>query len=194
MDQKMSDALNQQINAELYSSYLYYSMASYCKRLNLEGFARWMEVQVLEELTHVSKFFNFVNERGGKVELKAIAGPSVSWDSPLAVFEAVHEHEVKVTGLIYDLVNLATEMRDHATVNFLQWFINEQVEEETSADNIVKAEADRRRRRGPLHDGPGTGQKGFYAASGHDHPWGGRRRSLNIGGSPPLASATDGWD
>ena len=138
MDQKMSDALNQQINAELYSSYLYYSMASYCKRLNLEGFARWMEVQVLEELTHVSKFFNFVNERGGKVELKAIAGPSVSWDSPLAVFEAVHEHEVKVTGLIYDLVNLATEMRDHATVNFLQWFINEQVEEETSADNIVQ--------------------------------------------------------
>ncbi len=138
MNEKMCDALNEQINAELYSSYLYLSMASYCKRLNLEGFTRWMEVQALEELTHAMKFFNFVNERGGKVALKAIAGPPVSWDSPLSVFEAVYDHEVKVTGLIYELVNLATEAKDHATVNFLQWFITEQVEEETSADNIVQ--------------------------------------------------------
>ncbi|MDR3567650.1 MAG: ferritin [Syntrophobacteraceae bacterium] len=138
MDEKMGSALNEQINAELYSSYLYLSMASYCKRLNLEGFARWMEVQALEELSHAMKFFNFVNERGAKVELQAIAGPPVSWDSPLSVFEAVYGHEVKVTGLIYELVNLAMELRDHAAVNFLQWFVNEQVEEETSADNIVQ--------------------------------------------------------
>ena len=134
----MSGALNGQINAELYSSYLYLSMAAYFKRLNLEGFSRWMQVQALEELTHATKFFNFVNERGGKVELKTIAGPPVSWDSPLGVFQAVYEHEVKVTGLIYELVNLATDAKDHAVVNFLQWFVTEQVEEETSADNIVQ--------------------------------------------------------
>ena len=138
MNEKMSNALNEQINAEFYSSYLYVSMASYCKRLNLDGFVRWMEVQALEEVTHAMKFFSFVNERGGRVELKPIAGPPVSWDSPLAVFEGVYEHEVKVTGLIYDLVNLAMELKDHAAVNFLQWFVNEQVEEETSADSIVQ--------------------------------------------------------
>ncbi|MGC8492944.1 MAG: ferritin [Syntrophobacteraceae bacterium] len=138
MNEKMSNALNAQINAELYSSYLYLSMASYCKRLNLEGFTRWMEVQALEELSHAMKFFNFVNERGAKVELTTIEGPPTSWDAPLSVFEAVYNHELKVTGLIYDLVNLATEVKDHAVVNFLQWFVNEQVEEETSADNIVQ--------------------------------------------------------
>jgi ferritin len=138
MNEKIRNALNGQINAELYSSYLYLSMASYFKRLSLDGFARWMEIQALEELTHAMKFFNFVNERGGKVDLKAIDGPQTSWDSPLSAFEAVYQHEVKVTGLIYDLVNIATEEKDHATSNFLQWFITEQVEEETSADSIVQ--------------------------------------------------------
>jgi len=138
MNEKIRNSLNGQINAELYSSYLYLSMASYFKRLSFDGFARWMEVQALEELTHAMKFFNFVNERGGKVDLKAIEGPQTSWDSPLSAFEAVYKHEVKVTGLIYDLVNLATEEKDHATSNFLQWFITEQVEEETSADSIVQ--------------------------------------------------------
>ena len=97
-----------------------------------------MEVQALEELTHAMKFFNFINERGGKVDLKPIAGPQTSWDSPLAAFEDVYKHELKVTGLIYNLVNIATEERDHATTNFLQWFITEQVEEETSADSVVQ--------------------------------------------------------
>jgi len=138
MNEKIRNALNGQINAELYSSYLYLSMASYFKRLSLDGFTRWMEVQALEELTHAMKFFDFVNERGGKVDLKAIEGPQTSWDSPLSAFEAVYKHEVKVTGLIYDLVNIATKEKDHATSNFLQWFITEQVEEETSADSIVQ--------------------------------------------------------
>ena len=138
MNEKIRKVLNEQINAELYSSYLYLSMASYFKRLNFDGFARWMEIQALEEVTHAMKFFNFVNERGGKVDLKAIEGPPTSWDSPLSAFEAVYTHEVKVTGLIYNLVNIATEEKDHATTNFLQWFINEQVEEETSADSIVQ--------------------------------------------------------
>lgn len=138
MNEKIRNVLNEQINAELYSSYLYLSMASYFKRLNLDGFARWMEVQAIEELTHAMKFFNFVNERGGKVDLRPIEGPPTSWDSPLSAFEAVYRHEVKVTGMIYDLVNIANEEKDHATTNFLQWFVTEQVEEEASADGIVQ--------------------------------------------------------
>jgi len=138
MNEKIRKALNEQINAELYSSYLYLSMASYFKRLAFDGAARWMEVQAIEELTHAMKFFNFINERGGKVDLTAIEGPPTSWDSPLSAFEAVYSHEVKVSARIYDLVNIATEQKDHATVNFLQWFITEQVEEETSADGIVQ--------------------------------------------------------
>lgn len=138
MNERIRSAVNEQINAELYSSYLYLSMASYFKRLSLEGFARWMEIQSLEELTHAMKFFDFVNERGGKVDLKGIEGPPTTWASPLAAFEAVYEHEVKVTGLIYNLANIAAEEKDHATSNLLQWFITEQVEEEASADAIVQ--------------------------------------------------------
>ncbi len=138
MNERIRSSLNDQVNAELYSSYLYLSMCSYFKRLNLEGFARWLEVQALEELTHAMKFFNFIDERGGSIELKAIEGPPTSWESPLAAFEAVYKHEQKVTALIYNLVNIGTEEKDHATTNFLQWFITEQVEEETSADAIVQ--------------------------------------------------------
>ncbi|HYA40862.1 MAG TPA: ferritin [Syntrophobacteraceae bacterium] len=138
MNEKIRKALNGQINAELYSSYLYLSMASYFKRLTFDGAARWMQVQAIEELTHAMKFFNFVCERGGKVDLTAIEGPPVSWDSPLSAFEAVYSHEVRVSGMIYDLVNIATKEKDHATVNFLQWFVTEQVEEEAGADSIVQ--------------------------------------------------------
>ena len=138
LSENMKNALNEQVNAELYSSYLYLSMCSYYKKISLEGFARWMEVQALEELSHAMKFFDFISERGGKVDLKTIDGPPTSWDSPLAVFEHVYEHEVKVTGLIHRLADLAIEERDHATSNCLQWFISEQVEEETSADAIVQ--------------------------------------------------------
>jgi len=135
---RVRDAINEQINAELYSSYLYLSMCAYFKRINLDGFATWMQVQALEELTHAMKFFNFLDERGAQATLKAIDGPPTSWDSPLNAFENVYAHEVKVTGLIYNLVNIAGEEKDHATANFLQWFISEQVEEETSADRIVQ--------------------------------------------------------
>lgn len=138
INEKIEIALNEQINAEFFSSYLYLSMSSYFKKINLNGFARWMEVQALEELSHAMKFFNFVSDRGGKVDLKPIDGPQTSWDSPLAAFEDVYRHEVKVTGLIYNLVNIATEEKDHATVNLLQWFIAEQVEEETSAESLAQ--------------------------------------------------------
>ncbi len=134
----IKNALNEQVNAELYSSYLYLSMCSYFKKINLEGFATWMEVQALEEMTHAMKFFNFISERGEQVKLTKIDGPETSWASPLAAFEAVYAHEVKVTGLINNLVDIAIEHKDHATANLLQWFIAEQVEEETSADAVVQ--------------------------------------------------------
>ena len=138
ISKKMEEALNGQVNAELYSAYLYLSMESYFKSLNLNGFANWMRVQTQEEVTHAMKIYDFVNERGGRIILKAIDGPQTEWDSPLAVFEAVYVHEQKVTGLINDLVDLAIKEKDHATNTFLQWFVNEQVEEESSADEVVQ--------------------------------------------------------
>ncbi len=138
ISKKMEEALNKQVNAELYSAYMYLSMESYFKSLNLNGFANWMRVQTQEEVAHAIKIYDFVNERGGRVTLQAIEGPPTKWDSPLAVFEAVYAHEQKVTGLINDLVDLAIKEKDHATNTFLQWFVNEQVEEESSADEVVQ--------------------------------------------------------
>jgi len=138
ISKKMQDALNGQINAELYSAYLYLSMDAHFQSVNLPGFANWMRAQTQEELMHAMKIYDFVNERGGRVILKSIAEPPAEWGSPLAAFEAVYKHEQKVTGLINNLVNLAIEEKDHATNSFLQWFVNEQVEEESSADEVVQ--------------------------------------------------------
>ncbi len=138
IDEKMQEALNKQLNAELYSSYLYLSMSAYFHSVNLGGFANWMRVQAQEELAHALKFYDYVNERGGRVVLQPVDEPPSEWDSPLATFEHVYEHEQKVTGLINKLVDLAVEARDHATNNFLQWFVSEQVEEEASADEVVQ--------------------------------------------------------
>jgi ferritin len=134
----MEDALNKQINAELYSSYLYLSMAGYFESVDLSGFAAWMRVQAQEELVHAMKLYDFVNERGGRVTLTAIEAPAVEWESPLAVFEQAYRHEQKVTGLINGLVDLAIEEKDHASRSFLMWFVDEQVEEEASADAVVR--------------------------------------------------------
>ncbi|MHC4568716.1 MAG: ferritin [Planctomycetota bacterium] len=134
----MEDALNEQVNAELFSAYFYLSMESFFKSKNLNGFANWMRVQTQEEMSHAMKIYGFIDERGGRISLKAIDGPQTEWDSPLAVFEAVYEHEQKVTGLINDLVDLAIKEKDHATNSFLQWFVSEQVEEEASADQAVQ--------------------------------------------------------
>jgi ferritin len=123
-------AINEQINAELYSAYLYLSMAAYFESQSLKGFAHWMQVQTKEEVGHAMKLFGFVFERGGKVTLKAIDNPQSSWKSPLNVFENVYEHEQKVTELINKLVELARSENDVAAENFLMWFIDEQVEEE----------------------------------------------------------------
>lgn len=135
----MSAALNDQLNAELYSAYLYLSMAAYFASVNLPGFANWMRVQRLEELTHAMKFYDYLIDSGARVRLKQIDAPPTEWGSPLEVAEAVLAHERKVTGLIHKLVDLAIEERDHATNAFLQWYVNEQVEEEASADAMVQS-------------------------------------------------------
>ena len=138
ISKKIEQAINDQINAELYSAYLYLSMVAYFESVNLSGFATWMKAQTQEEIMHAMKMYDFVNERGGRVILKAIDTPLSEWDSPLAAFEAAYAHEQLVTGRINDLMNLAIEEKDHATNAFLQWFVNEQVEEEMSADNVVQ--------------------------------------------------------
>ncbi len=138
LSDKMQDALNGQLNAEFYSSYLYLSMNAYFKSVNLDGFANWMYYQVQEELTHSMKFYDFINQRGGKVKLLQVEAPSAEWGSPLAVFEATLEHEQKVTGLINELVELALAEHDHATNIFLQWFVSEQVEEEESVSGVLE--------------------------------------------------------
>ncbi|MGQ9572260.1 MAG: ferritin [Dehalococcoidia bacterium] len=138
IDERTQEALNKQLNAELYSAYLYLSMSAYFQSINLSGFANWMRVQAQEELMHAMKFYDYVNERGGRVILQPVEAPPSEWDSPLAVFEDVYRHEQKVSGLINKLVDLAIEVRDHATNNFLQWFVSEQVEEEASADDVVQ--------------------------------------------------------
>jgi len=137
LSNKMEAAINQQINAEMYSSYLYLSMATYFESISLGGFSNWMRQQAQEEMFHAMKMFDFVCERGGRVTLKAIDEPPSKWASVLDVIENVLAHEQKVTGLINDLVNLALDERDHATNIFLQWFVSEQVEEEDTAGGLV---------------------------------------------------------
>jgi ferritin len=134
----MEKALNDQIQAEIYSAYLYLSMEAYFQSINLGGFASWMQVQYQEEMAHAMKFYGFINERGGRVILQAIDAPPSDWASPLAVFEATLEHEQKVTARINDLVDVAIAERDHATNIFLQWFVAEQVEEEDSANGVIE--------------------------------------------------------
>jgi ferritin len=138
LKKKLEKALNDQLNAEFYSAYLYLSMSAYFQSINLGGFASWMRVQAQEELTHAMKFHDFIGNRGGRIVLKEVASPPSDWKSPLAAFESAYKHEQKVTGLINSLVDLATTEKDHATTIFLQWFVTEQVEEEDSANGVVQ--------------------------------------------------------
>lgn len=137
LSKKLEDAINEQINKELYSGYLYLSMSSYCEAENLPGFAKWMRAQAQEEVDHAMRLFDHVNARGGRVVLKAIEMPPPVWKSPLEMFKEVLEHERKVTGMINRLYELALEEKDYATQMELQWFVTEQVEEEESAGQVV---------------------------------------------------------
>lgn len=134
----VEEAINKQINAEFYSGYMYLSMAAYFESINLSGFANWMHVQALEEQDHGMKFYRYLEERGGRNRLLPIEEPPFEWNSPLDVFEKALEHEKKVTGMINDLVELARSEKDYPTENLLQWFVDEQVEEEATADEIVE--------------------------------------------------------
>lgn len=137
MNPKVETALNNQINAEFYSAYLYLSMSSWFDSIGLRGFANWERIQAMEERDHAMKIFDYVLTRGGRALMTQINTPQSSWKDVLDVFETQYAHERIVTSLINDLVNLSTSQKDHATVNFLQWFVNEQVEEEDNARTIL---------------------------------------------------------
>ena len=138
ISKKMQDALIDQINAELYSAYLYLAMAAEFESKNLKGMARWMEVQAKEETGHAKRLYEFVNDRGGRVTLKAIDAPPLEWKTPAAAFEAAYEHEQKVSAMIHNLVDIARSEKDKAAEVMLAWFVNEQVEEEASASEITE--------------------------------------------------------
>ncbi|MSQ12129.1 MAG: ferritin [Dehalococcoidia bacterium] len=135
--EKLQDELNRQVNAELYSAYLYLSMAAYFESANLSGFAHWMRAQHEEEHSHALKLFDYVTERGGRVHLQAIKQPPVEFTSPVGVMEQTLAHERAVTGMIHAIYELAAKEQDYPTQVMLQWFIDEQVEEEKTAADIL---------------------------------------------------------
>ncbi len=134
----MQDAINQQINAEISSAYLYLSMSAHCAATNRVGSAHWMRVQWQEELSHAMKLFDYINDRGGRAVLKSIAQPAMEFKSLLDVFQQVLDHERAVTGMIHRLYEAAVKENDYATQVLLQWFITEQVEEEKNATEIIE--------------------------------------------------------
>ena len=138
ISQKIQKALNQQLNEEFYSSYFYLSMSAYFESKDLQGFAQWFRLQADEEYAHAMKIFDYIYQIGGEAKLMKIDGPKTNWDSFLEVFQDTFDHEQKVTKSINDLLELSYEEKDHATVNFLQWFVSEQVEEEATAMQNVK--------------------------------------------------------
>ena len=137
INENVEKVLNEQINAEFWSAYFYLSMSNYFNANGMPGFANWMKVQFEEETFHAMKLMDFVNERGGRVILQPIAEVPAEWDGVLNIFEETLAHEEKVTSLINNCVNVAMEVKDHATVNFLKWFVDEQVEEEATVGEII---------------------------------------------------------
>jgi ferritin len=137
ISEKMQNEINKQINAEYWSAYLYLSMSAYCESIGLPGAANWMRVQYQEEVTHALKFFDYVIERGGTVSLMPIKEVPVKWDGIINIFEETQKHEQHVTSLINNLMDVAIEVRDHAAKSFLQWFVDEQVEEEANVQKIL---------------------------------------------------------
>ena len=134
----IQDAMNEQINNELYSAYQYLAMSAYCESANYPDFARWMRDQSQEETEHALKFYDFILGRGGHVVLQAIEQPVNEFGSPLGIFEQALEHERKATAMINDLYALAVREKDYASQTFLQWFVTEQVEEEKNAGDVVE--------------------------------------------------------
>ncbi len=138
LSEKMEKALNEQVKKEFYSAYLYLSMSAYCESLNYSGFANWLKKQAQEEMEHAMKLYDYIFERRGRVILEAIDKPPSDWKDLVDVFENVLKHEEEVTESIYKLMDLAKEEKDYATESMLKWFVDEQVEEEASADEILQ--------------------------------------------------------
>ena len=139
LSKAIEQKLNEQLNREIYSAYLYLAMAAYCDAQNLAGFAHWMRKQSEEEWGHAMKFYSFINDREGRVVLEGVPKPPEDYESPVKVFEAVLEHEQKISRAIHELYELAQKENDYATQGFLNWFVEEQVEEEKSAREILQA-------------------------------------------------------
>lgn len=137
LTKKMEEAINDQMNFEIFSANIYLSMVSYFEAQGLPGFATWMRAQYKEEIFHAMKMFDYVLEAGGRAQLSAIEAPPLEWESPLAAFENALAHEKVVTGRINDLMDLAQQEKDHASQIFFQWFVSEQVEEEATVGDIV---------------------------------------------------------
>ena len=138
ISKKMASALNEHLNKELYSSYLYLSMQAYCENAGLKGLSNWFNVQVQEEIFHAQKFYKYILNQGEKVILEVIEKPQSKFNSTFDLFEKTLKHEKEVTSRINRLVDLAKKEKDHATDGMLQWFVSEQVEEETSANDIIQ--------------------------------------------------------
>lgn len=133
----LADALNNQINEELFSSYLYLSMSAYLQNNNLAGFAHWMKIQAQEEYIHSLKFYDFILQRGAAVNLKAIKAPKTSWKNVEEVVKETLAHEIHITNCINSLISLAQKEMDHASQSFLKWFVDEQVEEVANAEQLL---------------------------------------------------------
>lgn len=137
ISKKMIDAINGQINKEMYSAYLYMSMSTHCNSVGLKGFANWFMVQYHEEMVHAMKFFEYIQRQGGLVELKAIAQPPATFASPMDMYQKTLEHEQFITKSINELIDLAISEKDHASQIFLQWYVTEQIEEEENDNDII---------------------------------------------------------
>ncbi len=135
---ELEQIINEQINKELYSEYLYLGMKFFFEELNLQGFVNWFDVQVQEEHAHAVGFMNYLTERGGSVKLMSIDAPEVKGKTPLEVFEQVLEHEEYVTSLINGVADVADKVKDRAALSFIDWYIKEQVEEESNVGNVLK--------------------------------------------------------
>lgn len=133
----MQDALNEQVNKEFYSAYLYLAMSAYCNTIGLPGFSNWMRHQYEEEILHVTKMFDYILDQGGEIQLLKIDQPPKEYGSPVDIFETTLEHEQFVTGCINELMGLAVDEKDYATQTFLQWYVTEQVEEEANVNDIL---------------------------------------------------------
>ena len=138
LSETMQKALNDQMNFEIHSGYIYAAMSAYLESIDLPGFATWMSAQAAEEMSHAMKFYKYIHDRDGRAIFDAIPAPPSEWASLKATFEGALEHERIVTGKIHAIVDLAIEERDHATQSFLKWFIDEQVEEEATATEWIK--------------------------------------------------------